>query len=181
MSVGELIMTTQTQPSDEQRWNERRIGGIVLVALGIFFLAAQFLNLGAWVLPILGLAFLTVGAATRQAGWMIPGGILSGLALGVFMVEEPLSREDPTNGGLFLIAFAAGWVLIYIASRLLTNNPQHWAIIPASIMASIGAMTYVAEYTGPTIKLFLRTLYAGWPLILVGIGAMLLMREWRRR
>lgn len=174
-------MATQFQPSNQQHGSERRTGGIVLVALGLFFLLAQFLNLGAWVLPILGLAFLTVGAVTRQAGWMIPGGILSGLALGVFMVEEPFSRADPVAGGLFLIAFAAGWALIYIASRLLTNDPQSWALIPAGIMAFIGTLVYVAEFTGPAVRLFFRILYVGWPLALVGIGVILLAREWRRK
>lgn len=174
-------MATQFQPAEEQSRRERRIGGIALVALGIFFLLAQFLNLGAWVLPILGLGLLSVGVLTKQAGWMIPGGILSGLALGVFTVEHPLSRDNPVAGGLFLIAFAAGWALIYVASRLFTNNPQRWALIPAGIMAGIGAMTFVAEFTGPSIRLFFRVLNVGWPLILIAIGVNLLVREWRRR
>jgi hypothetical protein len=174
-------MTTQTQPSGEPRWNERRVGGIVLLALGLFFLAAQFLNLGVWVLPILGLAFLTVGAVTRQAGWMIPGGILSGLALGVFMVEGPIGVGATAAGGLFLIAFAAGWVLIYIASRLLTNDPQSWALIPAAIMAAIGALVFLAELNGPLMQQVLRLATFGWPLILVGIGVVLLVRERRQK
>jgi uncharacterized membrane protein len=174
-------MTTQTQPSGGQRWSERRTGGIVLVALGLFFLLAQFLNLGAWVLPILGLAFLTVGAVTRQAGWMIPGGILSGLALGVFMVEGPLGVAEPVAGGLFLIAFAAGWVLIYLASRLLTTDPQRWALIPAGIMALIGGLVFLAELGGPAVEQIMRLVNLGWPLILVGIGTALLVREWRKR
>jgi hypothetical protein len=171
------MMTTHTQPSSEQRNDEGRVAGMLLIGLGALFLLGQLFNLGAWILPILGVTFLVIGGIKRQAGWMIPGGILSGLALGVFVVEGPFTIAEPAAGGLFLIAFASGWLLIYLASRLLTEEAQVWALIPAGIMALTGGFVLLSEWNAPLVDGIIWLISVAWPLVLIGIGQRLLLRR----
>lgn len=149
--------------------------GIILVALGLLFLAGQFFDVGIWILPILAVGFLGLGVARRSAGWMIPGGILSGIALGVLLVEGRVAQGD-AEGGVFLLAFAAGWAVVYLGSRLFTAQPQTWALIPGAIMAIIGGLVLLDAAGLAWPMLTLQGLGMLWPLILVAIGAYIIIR-----
>ncbi|NJN16590.1 MAG: hypothetical protein HC822_10105 [Oscillochloris sp.] len=75
-----------------------------------------------WTLAILALIFLVTGAMNRSAGLLIPGGILGGIALGAGLIEGPFAGVgDPLSGGIFLLSFAAGWVLITVMSLIFTK------------------------------------------------------------
>ena len=66
-------------------WENRGvIAGIILIALGLLFLAAQFFEgVGdAVVLLLIGGAFIYGYFSRQQYGLLIPGGILTGLGLG---------------------------------------------------------------------------------------------------
>ncbi len=152
-----------------------RAAGVILVGLGLLFLAGQFLNLGVWILPILAIGFLGIGIAHRNVGWMIPGGILSGISLGILLMEQRLVQGD-AEGGVFLLAFAAGWAVIYLASRLFSDHPQTWALIPGGIMALIGAGVLLDAAGMAWPLLAFQGLGMLWPLILVAIGAYILIR-----
>ncbi len=88
------------------------IGGLILILGGLLAFAGQYipdswgLHFALLVLLGLGAAFLAAGILTREAGWIIPGGILSGIGAGVALVDGPLTRFVP-----------AGLVVLYRSRR----------------------------------------------------------------
>lgn len=175
-------MDEHSEPMDDAMPNRKdrgsSIGGIILIALGVLFLVAQFVDLGDMagllVLPFLGLVFIITGIATRQSGFFIPGGILAGLGLGTYLVAGPFAdRTGQDEGGIFLLAFAAGWVLIPILSILFSRGERHlWALIVAAILGLVGA---AISYGGIALAT-LEALGRWWPLFLIAGGLLILLR-----
>lgn len=157
------------------------IGGAVLILLGLLALAAQFVEFGEWlgllILPVLGLIFFAWGIATRESGLMIPGGILSGLGLGTLLITAgPFASVDgDLQGGIFMLAFALGWVSIPVVSALVTGDNHWWAVIPGAIMGLIG----VALVFGGVAFTALEWLGRIWPVFLILGGLYLLLRRSR--
>jgi hypothetical protein len=161
-------------------WDQKQLAGpLLLIGLGALFLLEQVFNFGWLVLPVLAASFLTLGLATRQAGWLIPGGILGGLSLGIALTDGPFrvaGAGSEERGGLFLLAFALGWASISLLSKLFTREPQTWALIPGGLMALIG-LAVLADQPGLQV---LRWLGALWPVGLIAAGVYLLYRGRRR-
>jgi hypothetical protein len=159
---------------------ERRssmVGGALLVAIGLLVLLAQNVkteSLGLLFLPALGGLFLIAGIVGRQAGFIIPGGILTGIGLGAILTQNPtIAITDTAEGGAFFIGFALGWFLITVLSKLFTPQPQWWALIPGTIMALIGG----ALLLGGTALNVLEFAGKWWPLILIGVGLAVIARR----
>ncbi len=154
------------------------IGGILLTAVGILFLVNEFVDLSRFdSLAIffvlgLGLFFLAWGVVTREDGLMIPGGILSGIGLGIILVSG-LPGEDggDLGGAVFMGAFALGWVLITVFTAAFTAKTHWWPLIPAAIMAIISGAILVQ---GP-FMVALEWLAALWPLALIAGGIAILL------
>jgi hypothetical protein len=153
------------------------IGGTLLIAIGLLVLLAQDVNtetLGLLFLPALGGIFLVAGILGRQVGFLIPGGILTGIGLGAIFTQSPtLAATETAQGSVFFIGFALGWFLITVLSKLFTTETQWWALIPGAIMALIGgglmlggAALNVLEFAG-----------RWWPLILVALGLIIIVRR----
>ncbi|MFN2164310.1 MAG: hypothetical protein ACK2UN_19750, partial [Candidatus Promineifilaceae bacterium] len=75
--------------------NNRRgqwVGGLFLIGLGLLFLLNQFTdlpgleNVAIYFVLVLGIIFLAWGVLSREAGLMVPGGILTGIGLGIALV-----------------------------------------------------------------------------------------------
>jgi len=167
--------STNTTHSTERR--NTVVGGTLLVAIGVLVLLAQNIkveSLGLLFLPALGGLFLVAGIVGRQVGFIIPGGILTGIGLGTIFTQNPrLAVNDSAQGGVFFIGFALGWLLIAVLSKLFTSEMQWWALIPGAIMALIGgglmlggAALNVLEFAG-----------RWWPLILVALGLVIIVRR----
>jgi len=174
-------MTTSTENSVSQAAvsgsRQRVIAGAVLIGIGLLGLATQVVQsdvLGLLFLPGLGLIFLIWGIATRNAGLLIPGGILSGIGLGALLVARVVPDSSaPASGGVFLLAFAAGWGLITLLSALFTSQTQWWALIPGGILALIGGALLMGGVGLDLLKLAGQA----WPLILIAIGLFVLLRR----
>lgn len=164
-------METKTETNNRR---ERLTGAISMIALGLFFLVAQVVDAGWLVLPILAGAFLVAGIATRAAGWFIPAGVLGGLSLGIVLIGGPFRiATGDAEGGVFMLAFAAGWASIPLLSKLFTTERHWWAFIPAAVLALIGG----AVLGGGVFKQALELLPYAWPLALVGGGLYILLRR----
>jgi hypothetical protein len=168
-----------TEEKAEGRGRGNFVGGLILIVVGVLALLAQFVDIGemmGWiVLGGLSLVFIVAGIATRQSGFFIPGGILAGLALGVLLtierVEIPFVED---GGGNFLLAFAAGWVLIPVLSIIFTRDDRHlWALIVAAIMALVGA---AASFGGAAMDA-LELLGRIWPIFLIAGGLLILLKR----
>lgn len=153
--------------------------GWLLIAIGSGFLLFRLLDWMGLFPLVLGLGMLVLGGVTHKAGWIIPGGILGGIGLGIVTIENNLFGlpDHPAEGGGFLLAFALGWFLITLLTGLFTDETHWWALIPGSVMACLGGLVLAGERGEYVLKL------AGeaWPLVLVVIGAGLLLNWYRKR
>jgi hypothetical protein len=170
-------MSTSTNVTSSAERRNTMIGGALLVAIGLLVLLVQNVQaetLGLLFLPALGGLFLIAGIIGRQVGFIIPGGILTGIGLGVIFTQNPqIAVTDTAQGGVFFLGFALGWLLITVLSKLFTSETQWWALIPGAIMALIGgglmlggAALNVLEFAG-----------RWWPLILVALGLVIIVRR----
>ena len=167
-----------SQPRRDAGLPRRRRGvvwGAILITIGLVSLLQQFVHFdaGNLFLPMLAAIFLVAGIVSRRPGLIIPGGILAGIGAGAILIEGPFSTlEDPTRGGVFLLAFAGGLLLITLAA-LLINCVMLWPLIPGAFMAVIG----LALVAGQTGLQFLQLAGVGWPIILIGLGIYLVFRR----
>lgn len=172
-----IFMTTQNTHQRFSPERNRLFAGIALIGIGALLLIAQFIQaqwLSVLILPTLGAIFLLWGLIARNPGLLVPGGILSGIGLGAYLNSGPfVEAAERVQGGVFLLAFAAGWILIVVAS-LAIRRRQWWPLIPGSIMAIIGVALMGGDF-GLQILEWVGKL---WPLILIGIGLGVL---WQRR
>jgi hypothetical protein len=126
----------------------------------------------------LGALFLLLGIVQREAGWIIPGGILSGIGLGIVLNEGPFNLfPGLEDGGVFMLSFAAGWGLITLLTAVFTKETHWWALIPGGIMALIGA----AVLWGGLFANGLELLGTLWPLALIIIGLAILLNARREK
>lgn len=157
------------------------VTGLILLFVGLMALAGQFVP-GAWgeffgtaLLLGLGLAFVVIGIATREGGWFIPGGILTGLGAGVGLLTSSLpARLGGDEGGWFLLIFAAGWLLIPVLSAIFAEETHWWALIPGGIIGLVG----LAVLFGGVFMNALEWVGKLWPLALIVAGGLVL---WRTR
>jgi len=127
--------------------NDKTVGGLVLVAIGLLIVASyaisgfgQYLLLGIAI--VCGIAF----ALTREYGYAVATGITGGLGAGVLL---SMLYSDPMDGVVFLAAFAAGflaiWLLGFLASPRETNP---WPLVPS---AFFGAVSVTVATEDPTL------------------------------
>ena len=151
------------------------VTGVALILLGLIFLAGQLFDLpsvGQLFLPGLGLVFLLWGIFTRNSGLLIPGGILTGLGTGIYLMQT-LPLEDAEPGGVFLAAFGAGFGLITLLSLIFTPEKHWWALWPGAIMGLTGAMMLIGGAALDVLS-FIGTY---WPVVFILLGAFILIKR----
>ncbi len=155
----------------------RVILGVMLIAIGLLVFLSQVIDLPQielLILPSLALIFLIWGLITREIGLVIPGGVLAGIALGVYLISGPYAGQIEENqGGIFLLAFSAGWALITLLSPLTKQRFQWWPLIPGAIIGLVG----LAVMRGGAAMQLLEILGYAWPLILVAVGIYILLKR----
>jgi hypothetical protein len=150
-------------------------GGIALILIGAGLLLNQWLDIGSYLVLLIGAGFLVWGVLSRQGGLIIPGGVLTGIGLGILVTEGPWSIPVANPNGLFLICFALGWFLITLLTGLFTCRTQWWPIIPGGIMAILGAAAWLRA--APRVW----QEYSGWiaSFLLILLGVYLIVRRGR--
>jgi hypothetical protein len=150
------------------RLNHRIIGGIILIFFGAIILFQRWFDVSTYAVLLFGCAMLVWGSVSRRSGWIIPGGVLSGIGLGILVMEGPWHFPVEQQNGVFLLCFALGWFLITLLTALFTCT-QWWALIPGGIMALIGGSILVTN--GAVRWEDLNMVYAA---ILIIVGLILL-------
>lgn len=143
----------------------QRILGLLLIAIGAALLIMLTTDVGGEVVVgFLGLGFLAAYAATRTYGFLVPGGILTGLGAGL-VVE---SQGGP--GGSVVLGLGCGFLAIALIDRLVSSSDGvwWWPLIPGGVLVVAGA----SSLTGvPNLEVYLV------PAALIVIGAALLLRR----
>jgi hypothetical protein len=137
-------MNPNLENKSNNRRNHRIAGGVILIIYGAAIMAQRWLDIGDFIVLLLGLSMLVWGSVSRRTGWIIPGGVLIGIGLGILAFESPWFFPNADQNGVFLLCFAFGWFLITILTALFTCT-QWWALIPGGIMALIGGSILVAN------------------------------------
>jgi len=152
--------------------NNPTIVGVVLIALGVLFLLGQSLNLSGsiWLIG-LGALFLVGYFARRSYGLLIPGCILLGLGAG-----EAIGFSDLGLGLGFIAIFAVD-TLVYRTGAAQGGSTSHWwPLIPGVIIAG----SAVANSNRALFGSFGQVIHDWWPLLLVGLGVLLLVQQFVR-
>ncbi len=122
--------------------------GVLLVVLGLFFLARNLGLLGplrdALMIVVFGVAgafFLYTALRNQEQWWaMIPGAALIGLAAVVGLDALAPRLGDLFGGLVFLLTLSLGFWLVFFRA-----TSQWWAIIPGGVLASAAATVLVDE------------------------------------
>jgi hypothetical protein len=145
--------------------------GIVLIAIGALFIVARTVNVGALVLVVPGVVMLALGILMRSNGWLIPGGIVSGLGVGALFEESGMSfMRGLEDGVAVLFGLAVGFTLITITSAIVSERKMWWPLIPGVLLALIGLGM---QFGGPLMAV-LEFVGAWWPVALIVAGAAVL-------
>ena len=173
----EYRLQTETRSRREARW----LPGVLLIMVGLMAMAGQHMDLsgmGYLIMVAIGAAFLVGGLASRQAGLLVPAGILLGLGFGVCLVDRPLAGlTGEAKGGVILLSFALGWFSITALSALFTSCAHWWALIPGGIMTLIGGSLLATE---PTLAGLTRITQHAFPVGLIAVGVVLILTRMTR-
>jgi hypothetical protein len=128
---------------------DRIVFALVLILVGVAGLALRLVEstptAGGVVVTVIGLGLLGAFAYTRQYGYLVPGGILTGLGLGIVASEASTLTEDAT-GGIIVLGLGLGFVSIWVIGGLVHVAQNHWwPLIPGGILAIVGAALLAGE------------------------------------
>jgi len=143
--------------------------GIALVVIGVVALALQYFEGPgrAVVLLLAGGSFIATYFYSDIYGLLIPGGILSGLGLGILGEWCELSVRDPNAIGLGI-----GFSSIYVIERMYRRRAHWWPLIPGVILIVSGLGARFGDVG--------HILWRWSPAVLVLLGIVLVYRALRK-
>lgn len=147
--------------------------GIIAILGGLLLILTQFMDLDAimpWIVLFAGLAMMVWGIFARSAGGLIPGGIVTGVGVGLTLVGPERMDASDAGVGYFLLCLALGFLSIPLSTSLLTDHRHWWAFIPGGIIFVVGLAMI---FGGPFFQA-LTLIQLGGALALVALGAWLI-------
>jgi hypothetical protein len=176
MTRAEHPSPQRLRPNDPQ-YRQYLIGAMIIL-LGILALLATLTEsvfIGEAMVLSIGLAFVAWGTLARQPGLMIPGGILSGIGVGVLLSQYVFAgASGEVQGGVITLCMGLGFLLIMPLQQYLTavDRFSWWPAIPGGILSFVG-LSLLLGGVGLTALSWLGRL---WPLALIIAGAVILYR-----
>lgn len=143
------------------------VPALVLIGIGVVLLVAQLTGVGPEaVVAVIGAGFLIAYAATRNYGFLIPGGIMTGLGIGIIIETQAAGSQ----GEPVLLGLGIGFLAIYAVDAIVRRSEAlWWPVIPGGILTTIGVLV------GTGREGWLENAGSWWPAILIVIGAMILL------
>lgn len=142
--------------------------GVILIVLGVIFLAGQQLEIGGeGIVAAIGLAFLVAYVFTHHYGLLVPGGIMTGLGLGI-VFETNIGGQ----GAPVLLGLGLGFLTIYVIDTAGRRAVWGWwPLVPGGVLTLVGLLQ-AGSQTG-----WLGVVGRWWPAALIGAGVYLLLRR----
>lgn len=147
--------------------------GLLLAASGAALLLVR-MRVVVWapaVFLALGTALSLFGVFVRRLASLVPGCVLLGLGLGMFLGEG--NYHGATMVKWPLVGLGVGFVLIFLLALILGLNRQLWALVVGLILLAVAAFPNLKGWLGPDVVIAVRTF---WPVLLVVIGLYLVVR-----
>ncbi|MCL4466712.1 MAG: hypothetical protein M1389_11940 [Chloroflexi bacterium] len=150
----------------------RSAGGIILIAVGLFFLVANVANAQGWGWLLgLGLALLVASFLGDWYGLVVAGCMLTALGLSGLIDRSHWLVLD--RGPVFLVVLGLGFIAIYPLGR---RWHLWWPLIPGVVLLWIGAVPpIIAQLGWLTIQQWAALTY-WWPVLLVVVGLWVILR-----
>lgn len=147
---------------------KRRLAGAIIFAVALVLLADRYttFEVGRSVPLLLGLGFLTWSLLGREWGMLIPGGVLTGIGVGI-MAQRVINAGAAMDQALFFWCFAGGWALIWLLSRAFFRRNVWWPLIPGAAMLVLG---FGQLWRGEMREVW-RTMAPLWPFLLLVVAA----------
>jgi hypothetical protein len=169
------------EPTPQRVPDRKLIAGVMLIAFGLVALLATLINsniLGLSILPTLGILFIVWALLARLPGLMIPGGILTGLGVGILLSDVAFgSASGDIRGGIIVLGLGVGFLMILPLIWLISPDRHWWALIPGGILALIG----IALLVGGGALNVLNVLGKFWPVVPIIVGIYLIWQILRKR
>jgi hypothetical protein len=129
-----------------QRHDAPWIGGLVLVAVGLLMLATYLVpEIGLYTVLVLGIVFLAAFLYTRAYGFLVPGGILTGLGIGIILTQA-MAAEEMLAGAVVVGGLALGFAAIWAIAALMHLEESHpWPLIPAAILGTVAVFLAIGQ------------------------------------
>lgn len=160
----------------QARSSSSYVGAVLLIVIGLGVLVNNLggQRFGGSFVPLaVGVAFLVAYAVDRKYGYLVPGGILTGVGAGM-LTASLLNVSD--QGALAAIGGGIGFLLIYAVDLITSGTAARWwPVIPGSLMVVAGAS--VASNNNDVI----RQLGQWSPLLLIALGVWILVARSRTR
>jgi hypothetical protein len=141
------------------------VAGLALIVAGLaLFFLRHSVETRVLMFLLIGGAFVAVFLYERAYGFLVPGGIMLGLGVGLLAEDWswlPIAQPAPFGLGL-------GFLLIYALDHVLTREGGWWPLLPGGMLVLVGIGLQ---------RDFLRwTFREGWPLAIVAVGLFLVLR-----
>lgn len=170
-----------------------RVGGSLLV-VGVALWVLSFFNLVGVAVLLLAFLLLFIGWFQRSSRWLMPSGILFGIAAGTILIHpivlEMASFDKEYRGGLFILCCAAGWFLVVLLSSRMAkptkqdpdnakalakapvdNGIVYWAWLPGSLMVFLGFVSSSDFILAGMLRAALNFMSENWHIALILLGA----------
>lgn len=149
------------------------IPGLTLIGIALVILMNSVtpglarLFSGSVFLGCLGLSFIAILLSTRGNQWwaIFPGGVL--LTLAGVTALSPFAKGEVT-GGLFMVGLTAIFVILYFVP--FAGQRMRWAIYPAASLAIVSVLVLAAA---TRLAMYI------WPVIIIGIGLYIILKNFR--
>lgn len=150
---------------------------VVLIVVGVIGLISRWWqptgDVGGWIVAAIGLGLLGAFAYSRNYGYLVPGGIMTGLGAGIVVSQSVTWSTSEGEGGAVVLGLGLGFALVWLIGTLVqTGRPNFWALIPAGILSTIGVLLLVGSE---------EQLQDWWGVGLIVIGALVVLRAVTRR
>jgi hypothetical protein len=154
--------------------------GVVLVALGIFFLLRRELHLSGPgpILLVIGAILFTLSALRGFRGPVVPAGVLLGLGAG-FLLRDPLDRWFP-GWATLLLGLGSGLLLAAAIDRQAGRDRHPSSLVPGIVLVVIAAATAISRNLHVPVDL-IEAAWRLWPWALVLAGAVLVIQGLRNK